>query len=63
MKNFAKSFVLVCSTLFLANCSWRLPESFAIKTDANYNFSVGSVSKNLTEYLSAKAIGEKIKEN
>lgn len=63
MKNFAKSFVLVCSTLFLANCSWRLPESFAIKTDANYNFSVGSVSKDLKEYLSAKAIGEKIQDS
>ncbi len=57
MKNFTKPLYAVC-VMALAGCSWKTPESFSITTDANYNFSIGTVSKGLADTLSAKKLSE-----
>lgn len=52
------------SLLFLFfGCSWQIPKSVAIETDASYKFQVGSYTKSLKEELSAKNITEKINSN
>ena len=51
MKKIALAIISIGLVLALAGCTWRLPETVSIKTDAEYNFSLGTFEKDLTSEL------------
>lgn len=63
MKKIVALFSFSCLLFLFFGCSWQIPKSVAIETDASYKFQVGSYTKSLKEELSAKNITEKINSN
>lgn len=63
MKKIIALFSFSCLLFLFFGCSWQIPKSVAIETDASYKFQVGSYTKTLKEELSAKNITEKINSN
>lgn len=55
MKNI-KLFVLAAAIPFIVSCSWKIPESVSVKTDAEYNFTIGTFSEKLSKYLSVDTL-------
>lgn len=51
MKKIALAIISIGVVLALAGCTWRLPETVSIKTDAEYNFSLGTFEKDLNSEL------------
>ena len=62
MKKLYKFFSVIF-VFILFSCSYEIPKSVSIKTNAEYNFSVGKFSKDLSEYIDAKTISEKLNQN
>lgn len=60
MKKIFNSFIAVCSLIFVSCGDYQIPQSVSIKTDADYNFSVGSIEQDLSSFLNIKTISEKL---
>ena len=60
MKKIFNSFIAICSLVFLSCGDYQIPQSVSIKTDADYNFSVGSIEQDLSSFLNIKTISEKL---
>lgn len=60
MKNI-KLFVMAVAVLLIVSCSWKIPESVSVKTNAEYNFTIGTFSEKLSKYLSIDTLSEQIK--
>lgn len=60
MKKIFNSFITVCSLIFISCGDYQIPQSVSIKTDADYNFSVGSIEQDLSSFLNIKTISEKL---
>lgn len=60
MKKIFNSFIVICSLIFLSCGDYQIPQSVSIKTDADYNFSVGSIEQDLSSFLNIKTISEKL---
>lgn len=60
MKKIFNSFIAICSLIFLSCGDYQIPQSVSIKTDADYNFSVGSIEQDLSSFLNIKTISEKL---
>lgn len=60
MKNI-KLFVMAVAVLLIVSCSWKIPESVSVKTNAEYNFTIGTFSEKLSKYLSVDTLSEQIK--
>lgn len=59
MKNI-KLFVMAAAVLLIVSCSWKIPESVSVKTDAEYNFTIGTFSEKLSKYLSVDTLTEQM---
>lgn len=59
MKNI-KLFVMAAAVLLIVSCSWKIPESVSVKTNAEYNFTIGTFSEKLSKYLSVDTLTEQI---
>ena len=57
MKNI-KLFVMAAAVLLIVSCSWKIPESVSVKTNAEYNFTIGTFSEKLSKYLSIDTLSE-----
>ena len=55
MKNI-KLFVLAAAIPVIVSCNWKIPESVSVKTDAEYNFTIGTFSEKLSKYLSVDTL-------
>lgn len=55
MKNI-KLFVLAAAVPVIVSCSWKIPESVSVKTNAEYNFTIGTFSEKLSKYLSVDTL-------
>lgn len=60
MKKIFNSFIAICSLIFISCGDYQIPQSVSIKTDADYNFSVGSIEQDLSSFLNIKTISEKL---
>lgn len=63
MKRFLKVSSIMCGmcgALVLSACTWKIPETVSLKTKAEYNFAIGSVTKSLSEFLSVETINEQL---
>ena len=63
MKKIFNSFIAICSLIFISCGDYQIPQSVSIKTDADYNFSVGSIEQDLSSFLNIKTISEKLNSN
>lgn len=61
MKKITLIFSVLSIFAFLSSCSWKVPESVSVKTNAEYNFTIGSANVDLSKKMSAKRISEEIK--
>ena len=59
MKNI-KLFVMAAAVLLIVSCSWKIPESVSVKTNAEYNFTIGTFSEKLSKYLSVDTLTEQM---
>lgn len=59
MKNI-KLFVMAVAVLLIVSCSWKIPESVSVKTNAEYNFTIGTFSEKLSKYLSVDTLTEQM---
>ena len=59
MKNI-KLFVLAAAIPVIVSCSWKIPESVSVKTNAEYNFTIGTFSEKLSKYLSVDTLTEQM---
>lgn len=59
MKNI-KLFILAAAIPVIVSCSWKIPESVSVKTDAEYNFTIGTFSEKLSKYLSVDTLTEQM---
>jgi len=58
-----KSFLFILLSAYLlmfTACTWHIPEKVSVKTQAEYEFSIGSVEKDLGISFTAKDLSEKI---
>ena len=55
-----KLFVLAAAIPVIVSCSWKIPESVSVKTDAEYNFTIGTFSEKLSKYLSVDTLTEQM---
>ena len=59
MKKIAGILICIALAFTLAGCSWKIPESVSVKTNADYNFSLGNFEKDFSEQLNvSKMIGD-----
>lgn len=59
MKKIAGILICIALALTLAGCSWHIPEKVSVKTNADYNFSLGNFEKDFSEQLNvSKMIGD-----
>ena len=59
MKKIAGILICIALAFTLAGCSWKIPETVSVKTNADYNFSLGNFEKDFSENLSvSKMIGD-----
>ena len=59
MKKILSVFIFI-GVVMLAACKMEIPKTFAVKLKSQYGFSLGSYSKNLSEYISLDSITEGI---
>ena len=52
MKKIAYAIIFVGLVFALAGCTWQIPEKVSVKTNAEYNFSLGNFEKDLSDKLS-----------
>ena len=55
-----KLFVLAAAIPVIVSCNWKIPESVSVKTDAEYNFTIGTFSEKLSKYLSVDTLTEQM---
>src|SRR5574344_1095974 len=54
-------YTLLLLVPFFISCNWEIPKSVSVKTNADYNFTIGSIDNiKLSEYLSAEILSEKM---
>ena len=59
MKKIAGILICIALAFSFAGCSWQMPEKVSVKTNADYNFSLGNVDKDFGEKLNvSKLIGD-----
>ena len=63
MNKFLKAVFIAGVIVFLAACSWEIPKSISVKTKAEYNFSLGKITKSLDDIMSTKKICDEINKN
>ena len=51
MKKIAGILICIALALVFTGCNWQIPEKVSVKTDAEYNFSLGSFSQDFSESL------------
>lgn len=51
MKKIAFAIISIGLVFALGSCSWKLPETISVKTNADYEFSLGNVEKDLSDKL------------
>ena len=51
-----KLFVLAAAIPVIVSCNWKIPESVSVKTNAEYNFTIGTFSEKLSKYLSVDTL-------
>lgn len=51
MKKIFCTLASLCLVLIIVGCSWESPQTISVKTDAEYNFSLGTFEKDFSEYL------------
>lgn len=64
MEGFMKLYVkilFIISLVFVSCGDFQIPQSVSVKTDADYNFSVGKFSKDISEYVDVKSIADSLK--
>ena len=55
MRKVCKLSILLSLTFMFLGCSWELPERFYVKTNASYNFAIGTIEKSLDSELDFKS--------
>ena len=55
-----KLFILAAAIPVIVSCSWKIPESVSVKTDAEYNFTIGTFSEKLSKHLSVDTLTEQM---
>ena len=55
-----KLFILAAAIPVIVSCNWKIPESVSVKTDAEYNFTIGTFSEKLSKYLSVDTLTEQM---
>ena len=59
MKKIAGILICIALAFSFAGCSWQIPQKVSVKTNADYNFSLGNFEKDFSENLSvSKMIGD-----
>lgn len=56
MKKITGIIACLCFTLCISGCSWQMPEKVSVKTDAEYNFSLGNFEKDLKSEVSMESL-------
>ena len=56
MKKIARAIIFVGLTMSFAACSWQMPEKVSVKSNAEYNFSLGNFEKSLDEELNLQTL-------
>ena len=56
MKKFAGIIGGIALMLCVSGCSWQMPEKVSVKTQAEYNFSLGNFEKDFSEELSVNKL-------
>lgn len=56
MKKTIRNLVLLTITFSFIGCAWQVPKSVSVKTNATYNFGIGSINKDYSEYFTAESI-------
>ena len=56
MKRIAGAIISVGLVLALAGCTWRIPQTVSVKTDAEYEFSLGTFEKDLDSELNMSSM-------
>lgn len=56
MKRIAGAIISVGLVLALAGCTWRIPQTVSVKTDAEYEFSLGTFEKDLNSELDIQSM-------
>lgn len=56
MKKIALAIISVGLVLALAGCTWRIPQTVSVKTDAEYEFSLGTFEKDLNSELDIQSM-------
>lgn len=51
MKKIAKAIISMGVVLAFAGCSWQIPQTVAVKTEADYSFSLGNFTNDLDESM------------
>ena len=51
MKKIAKAIISMGVVLAFAGCSWQIPQTVAVKTEADYSFSLGSYEQELNDEM------------
>lgn len=56
MKKTIRYLFLSLLSFSFISCAWEIPKTIAVKTNATYNFGIGKVSKDFTEFFSSDTI-------
>ena len=56
MKKIAKAIVFVGCVMFFAACSWQIPEKVSVKSNADYNFSLGTFEKSFDDQMNLQSM-------
>ena len=51
MKKIAGIVICIASALYITGCKWEMPEKVSVKTDAEYNFALGNLEKDLSSEM------------
>ena len=51
MKKIAGVIGCVAIILSITGCKWEIPEKVSVKTDAEYNFALGNLEKDLSSEM------------
>ena len=56
MKKIAGAIISIGLILALSGCHWEIPETISVKSDAEYNFSLGTFEKELDNDMSLSSM-------
>ena len=56
MKKIAGILICIALAFSFAGCSWQIPQKVSVKTNADYNFSLGNFEKDFSEQLNISKI-------